>query len=233
MTGRQRMLKALAFEEPDRPPHFETMFELEYEAFGVRFPDRHSWRGLTGAAKGRQIAQCMDIYERIVARFEWDALLVFWPWSDPDGVRAAKSTFGDDILIGGVVGGSIWSIESIADWVQFSADLHERPEVLHEEGRRRHERAVGHFEALARIIHDLGPAGGFRVDLLGVSVVRAICSSRASFRSAIGLYRVHFQPEIGPADVLPPGSAFRWPRAMRLLPDPRQHQRPEVLYRAA
>ena len=26
MTGKQRMLKTLAFEEPDRPPHFEVMF---------------------------------------------------------------------------------------------------------------------------------------------------------------------------------------------------------------
>ncbi len=149
MTGKQRMLKALAFEEPDRPPHFEVMFELEYEAFGVRFPDRNSWAGLSATDKDKQIGQCMAIYERIVERFEWDALLVFWPWCDPDGIRAAKATFGEDILIGGVVGRSIWSIESIDDWVRFSADLYERPEVLHEEARRRCDTAIGHFNALA------------------------------------------------------------------------------------
>lgn len=149
MTGKERMLKTLRFEEPDRPPHFEVMFELEYEAFGMRFPDRNSWAGINRVEKDRKIAECMAIYERIVERFGWDALAVFWPWSDPDGVVAAKATFGDDILIGSVVGGSIWSIESITDWVQFSVDLMEHPEVLHEEARRRNEGALEKFEELA------------------------------------------------------------------------------------
>jgi len=142
MTGKQRMLKALSFEQPDRPPHFEVMFELENEAFGLSFPDRNTWAGLSGAQRDAQIGLCMTIYEHIVERYHWDALAVFWPWSDPDGVIAAKRTFGDDILIGSIVGGSIWSIESIGDWMQFSADLIERPEVLHEEARRRHERTI-------------------------------------------------------------------------------------------
>ena len=38
MTGRERMLKALNFEETDRVPHFEIMFELEKEAFDMQFP---------------------------------------------------------------------------------------------------------------------------------------------------------------------------------------------------
>lgn len=149
MTGKQRMLKALAFEEPDRPPHFEVMFELEREAFGMQFPDRHSWRGISRQEKEEKIAQCMAIYEKIVDRYQWDALAVFWPWSDPDGVVAAKATFGDDILIGSIVGRSIWSIESIDDWVQFSVDLVENPEALHEEARVRHKTAIAKFNELA------------------------------------------------------------------------------------
>ncbi|MDI9585230.1 MAG: uroporphyrinogen decarboxylase family protein [Acidobacteriota bacterium] len=149
MTGKQRMLKALAFEEPDRPPHFEVMFELEREAFGMQFPDRHSWRGISRQEKEEKIAQCMAIYEKIVDRYQWDALAVFWPWSDPDGVVAAKATFGDDILIGSIVGRSIWSIESIDDWVQFSVDLVENPEALHEEARVRHQTAIAKFDELA------------------------------------------------------------------------------------
>ena len=35
MTGRERFLKTLRFEEPDRPPHFEIWFQLTREAFGV------------------------------------------------------------------------------------------------------------------------------------------------------------------------------------------------------
>jgi uroporphyrinogen decarboxylase len=137
MTGKQRMLKTLRFEEPDRPPHWEQMFEVEYEAFGLRFPDRNSWAGCSAAEKQAQIATCMKIYERIVERYHWDALMVFWPWGDPDGVRAAKATFGGDLLIGSVPAGGVWSIDSVSDWLQFATDLHENRAALHEEAERR------------------------------------------------------------------------------------------------
>ena len=37
MTGKERILKTLRFEQPDHPPHFEVMFELEQEAFGRQY----------------------------------------------------------------------------------------------------------------------------------------------------------------------------------------------------
>jgi len=149
MTGRERCLKAIRFEETDRPPHFEMMFELEQEAFGLRFPDRNSWEGISAAEKDRKIAVCMGIYERIVERFRWDALAVFWPWSDPDGVAAAKRTFGHDILIGAMLGHSVWAIESVPDWMQFAADLYERPEEIHREAERR---CAGALEQIDRLV---------------------------------------------------------------------------------
>lgn len=131
MTGKERMLKTLRFEEPDRPPHFEVMFELEKEAFGLEFPDRRAWDGCSPLEKDRMIGQCMEIYQKIVERYRWDALAVFWPWSDPDGVAAAKKTFGEDILIGSIVGDSIWSIEGITDWMEFAVLLMEEPGEIH------------------------------------------------------------------------------------------------------
>lgn len=149
MTGKQRILKALRFEEPDRPPHFEIMFELEEEAFGLSFPDREDWNGCTAAQKDRLIGRCMDIYQKIVATYGWDALAVFYPWSDPDGVVAAKKTFGDDILIGSIVGHSVWSIEHIEDWNRFAVDLFERPDHLHEGAEEMTRTAFEKFDALA------------------------------------------------------------------------------------
>ena len=148
VTGKERMLTALAHREPDRPPHFEVMFELEREAFGLEFPDRRAWAGCSAAEKERMIGQCMEIYERIVERYEWDALAVFWPWSDPDGVKAAKRVFGERILIGSIVGHSVLSIEGMDDWMQFSADLAEQPNRLHEEARERCQTALLKFDEL-------------------------------------------------------------------------------------
>ncbi len=70
------------------------MFELEHEAFGLRFPERISWAGCSPLEKERLIAACMEIYVRIVETYAWDALAVYWPWSDPDGVAAAKKVSG-------------------------------------------------------------------------------------------------------------------------------------------
>ncbi len=131
MTGKQRFLQALRFEQPDRPPHFESMFELEQEAFGLRFPPRERWAGMGGPEKRRAVAQCMAIYERIVERYQWDALAVYWPWGDPEGVRAAKATFAEDIAVGGMVGGGVLSIDGTTDWMEFAVTLVEAPEQLH------------------------------------------------------------------------------------------------------
>ncbi|MBI2442102.1 MAG: hypothetical protein HYV35_12120 [Lentisphaerae bacterium] len=167
MTGKERMLKTLAFEEPDRPPHFEVMFELEYEAFGLRFPDRHAWQNCPAAAKQRMIATCLEIYARIVARYQWDALAVFWPWSDPDGVVAAKKLFGESILIGSIVGGTTWSIEGIKDWLQFAGDLVERPEIIREQAEHKTQTALAVFDRLIdagadfiHIVNDVAFNGG-------------------------------------------------------------------------
>jgi len=149
VNGRERVLKTLRFEEPDRPPHFEIMFELEHEAFGLRFPDRNAWAGCTAAEKERMIGQCMEIYAKIVARYRWDALAVFWPWSDADGVRAAKATFGNDILIGSIVGGTTLSIETTTDWTQFAVDLTDHPAAVHAEAERRTQIALATFRGLA------------------------------------------------------------------------------------
>ncbi len=157
MTGKERMLTALSFREPDRPPHFEIMFELEREAFGLQFPDRTAWSTCSPAQKRRMIEECMEVYQRIVERYQWDALAVYWPWSDPDGVRAARHTFGESILIGSIVGHSVLSIEGMEDWMQFSADLAEHPERLHQEARARCDTALAKFDELidagAEFIH--------------------------------------------------------------------------------
>jgi len=167
MTGKERMLKTLRFEQPDRPPHFEIMFELEQEAFGLRFPDRAVWGTVTAGEKTRLIRQCMAIYEKIVARYGWDALAVYWPWSDPDGVRAAKSAFGDDILIGSIVGNTVWSIENIRDWMEFAVWLCTQPEDIHAQARIKTANAKIKFAELAtagtdfiHVVNDVAFNGG-------------------------------------------------------------------------
>ena len=168
MTGRERMLAALRFEEPDRPPHFEIMFDLTEEAFGLSFPDWSAWsKATTAGAKDRLVGQCMRCYEKIVERYAWDALAVYYPWCDPDGVVAAKKTFGTDILIGSIVGNSIWSIECIKDWMAFSLRLVDEPESIIAEADAKHAAAITAIDRLIdagadfiHIVNDIGFNGG-------------------------------------------------------------------------
>ena len=148
MTGKDRMLTTLRLVEPDRPPHFETMFELEKEAFALQFPDRRSWADCSRSEKERKIACCLDIYARIIERYEWDALAVYWPWSDPDGVAAARKAFGDKVFIGTMLGHSIWAIESIENWEEFAADLAENPARIHQEAERRCQTSLASIDRL-------------------------------------------------------------------------------------
>ena len=167
MTPRKRFLTTLRFEEPDRPPHFESMFELEFEAFGLRFPDRRVWGSCTCAEKDRLIAGCMEIYGRIVERYSWDALAGYWPWGDPAGVSAARETFGNQIAIGGMVGGGLWCIDTISDWDAFAADLFEDRAEIHREADRRCRVALALIDRLVDagadfifLPHDVAHNGG-------------------------------------------------------------------------
>jgi len=138
MTGRERFLKTLRFEQPDRPPHFEMVFELTQEAFGLKFPE---WSPANAAA-------CMALYEKIVRRFGWDALLVFRPAQDPEGVRVAKKHFGNDIAVGAIVWEGIWCFDTIKDWDQFALDLLERPDELHRRAAQFHQNAIDKIDRL-------------------------------------------------------------------------------------
>jgi len=139
MTGKERMLKALRFEQPDRPPHWVSLFDLTREAFGVDFPDTSGWGKRSSAERARLLDDCMAVYRLIVDRYEWDALAVWNPWSDADAVAAAKREFGEEIMVGTMCGSNVWSIDYISafsDWMQFAVDLAENPARLHDHAEK-------------------------------------------------------------------------------------------------
>ena len=74
MTGKERMLKTLRFEEPDRAPHFEIMFEPTEQVFGRKMPTGEEWQNArTEGERNKMLKDAMEIYSMIVDRFSWDA----------------------------------------------------------------------------------------------------------------------------------------------------------------
>lgn len=134
MNGRQRILTTLQFQEPDRVPHFEEIFDLNQEAFGRSMPGGKALAEATADERDRLLHEIIEVYALIVERFRWDAITLWHPWGGPDQrecLRIAKRELGSEILIGGYIGESIHSIDTTHDFDQFSDDLYEHPEKIH------------------------------------------------------------------------------------------------------
>lgn len=135
MTPRQRMEMALRFEEPDRPPHFEQVFELVEEAFGLSFPLENELNMASDKEKDRIFNNYCEIYGKIIERFQWDALIIFNP--SPVGenilefIPYLKKYLGPDIPVGTFIWDSAIAIDTIKDYMQLAIDLHEDRAALH------------------------------------------------------------------------------------------------------
>src|SRR5690554_3994991 len=116
MNSRQRMEATLSFKPTDKVAHFESMFELEKEAFNMSFPSQESWHSCPKEKKERHLHRCMEIYKRIIDEYQWDALALYNPWESVEAVKMGVEMFGSHLFIGGMCGHSVHSIESVTDW---------------------------------------------------------------------------------------------------------------------
>jgi uroporphyrinogen decarboxylase len=134
MTARERLAKALRFEAPDRPPHFEQMFELTEEAFGLSFPSEAEIDAAAGAERARLFDLCAEIYARTAERFGWDAVLVWRPAmrtsAQYEFIPVLKKRLGPDIPVGSFIWDGFISIDVVKDYMQFAIDLKEEPEEI-------------------------------------------------------------------------------------------------------
>lgn len=135
MNQRQRFETAFNFTQPDRAPHFEQIFELEEEAFGLSFPTEEELNESTGDKRKRLFEKCAIIYSKIIERFKWDAIVVWRPASVYTDIRYEfikflKQYLGKDIPIGGFIWEAAISIDTVKDYMQFSIDLIENRKRL-------------------------------------------------------------------------------------------------------
>ena len=139
MKRKERIDTALRFEQPDRPPHFEQLFELSEEAFGAPLPGTAEFEGAPPSERGRLFERAASAYAKIVEEFEWDAVLVYppaapAPYADPNHVayefisylkEYLRSHFGEPVPVGGFLWDSLICIDKIKDYVDFSVKLYE------------------------------------------------------------------------------------------------------------
>ena len=61
MTGRERFAAAVAFQETDRPPHFEHMSKLAPETFGRDFLSEKAIAEASGKERERLLAEIAHV----------------------------------------------------------------------------------------------------------------------------------------------------------------------------
>jgi uroporphyrinogen decarboxylase len=135
LKSRERMDKALRFEETDRPPHFENGFDLIEETFGMRFPTGDELYKATKKEREKLYGICAEIYAKIIEKFRWDAVTLWHPGSRDelqyDFIPFFRKFMGEDFPVFNHVWSSFVSLETVNDYMDFSIRMVEEPEEIH------------------------------------------------------------------------------------------------------
>lgn len=145
MTEKQRIECVLNGGIPDKVPHFELDFQLFKEAFGLNIPYYYKAPREEAAAVKDVL---LDGWERVVDTYHWAAV----PMSCDHLITETKKRLGDKALVYCFNGDGTFWMPTGGDIMQFSIDLYENPEKLHEEAKTKCRNAI----ALAKMQADMG-----------------------------------------------------------------------------
>jgi uroporphyrinogen decarboxylase len=151
-TGRERLQQLLSGDVPDAPPHWELVFQIPQELFGL---DRKS---VEGAVYGSEAARKkalrnfhFEVSERLLAEFDWAALPALNSY-DHDEVAEMKNTFAGRALVPGYEGQGVFWMPNGEGMLDFAIRLYEQRDELQAEARRKCNQA----KTLLRQLADAG-----------------------------------------------------------------------------
>lgn len=137
MTGRERLQTLLEGGVPDAPPHWELVFQIPLEMFGMDPGPVHSAAYGSEAAREDAFAGFhLDVAERLIEECHWAAIPPHNAYSAA-AMAAARRRIGDRALIPGYEGGGVFWMPSGGDMMEFAVSIFERPEELRAEARRK------------------------------------------------------------------------------------------------
>ena len=133
MTPKKRLQTILDGEIPDAPPHWELVFDIEEEFFGIdRKPIVEAEYADDNAKEVAFWRHKQEVYRRLVDEYGWAAVPGGYK---PNLVKLARETNGSNALIAGYEGYGVFWMPSGQDLMEFVVRLYERPEEMHEEAR--------------------------------------------------------------------------------------------------
>jgi uroporphyrinogen decarboxylase len=118
----------------DMPPHFELVFQLEREAFGIEYISWEAYQKASQAKREREDALRIEVHERLIDDYGWAAVC--------GDIKTLKNAVGDRALVYAFNGsGTFWLMPG-NEMMDFVVRLFEKPEELHEEARRKCDESI-------------------------------------------------------------------------------------------
>lgn len=129
MTNKARLEAVLAGTPVDYPPHFELVFQLAKEAFGISFFDWEAYQRATPAEQEREVAKQVEVSARLVEEYGWAAV--------QGPVRALKAAVGSRALVYDFNGCGTFSTFNSDAMMDFTIRMYDDPQSLHTEARQK------------------------------------------------------------------------------------------------
>lgn len=144
MTPRERLIKALKGEVPDKVPHLELEFQLTEELFGQRALRAEDLKGVLGPKREDMLKRNAELWVRVAETFDYSVITgLHWLPLD-DQLRSfeyIREIAGDRFMLSGFVDGT-FGIPSGRDMMDHVVWLFEHEEEALEEAERRVESAI-------------------------------------------------------------------------------------------
>lgn len=135
MTNKERMQVLLDGGVPDVPPHWELVYQISRQTYGIH-PDQvneRTWSDNT--AKWRERADIhSEVSLRLIEDCDWAVALPMDSY-DPQAVAHAKRALGTRALVPGFEGGGIFNTFNWEQIMDFVEKLYDRPAELHADAR--------------------------------------------------------------------------------------------------
>jgi uroporphyrinogen decarboxylase len=129
MTGKDKLQAILNGQIPASPPHWELVFQIEKEMFGMDWDvipeaDRPSFK--------------LDVYHRLVDEYDWAAIRGGYDLAE---IKRTKKVLGHKALIPAYEGDGVFWMPTGQNMMDFVVRLFEQPGELHAEARRKCDKA--------------------------------------------------------------------------------------------
>lgn len=138
MTPRERLQAIFDGRIPDKVPHFELVFQLEKEAFGISYPSHEEFLKASSLERERLLDRFFEIWERIIERYGWAAVQLptsLYGYFEGRVIPEGRKRFGNKVMIYDFNGQGTFWMPTGSDMMGFVVKLYEEPEQLHEEAK--------------------------------------------------------------------------------------------------